>query len=376
VLTYDVAPPACAGGDDGTITVSATGGMGEYRYLWADASTVAYLPNLPTGTYALTVTDAADCATTTAIAVPDGNALVPNVQINYGCGDGRILVSAQPTQGQPPYTYAWSTGSQAPVLAGMSAGAYSLLLRDSRGCQAMADFTILYVSPLAVDVSVTDVTCPAAADGRIALDIVGGLTPYHVTWATGDTGTNVDNLGGGEYAFQLVAGGCGIAQSVWLAEPQVLRATVVFAPAPEGQLSALAIAMGGTPPYQYQWSNGTTGPATTGLLPAAPYELTITDARGCTQVQPLVALLTDTDTPLPDAAALRVFPNPSPDGLFGVAALMPHPSGTPYRVSDMTGRLCATGLLTAARGQVDLRALPAGVYLLQTATAVVRLIRL
>ena len=51
-------------------------------------------------------------------------------------------------------------------------------------------------------------------------------------------------------------------------------------------------------------------------------------------------------------------------------------SGTPYRVSDMAGRLCATGLLTAAPGQVDLRALPAGVYVLQTATAVVRLVRL
>ena len=42
-----------------------------------------------------------------------------------------------------------------------------------------------------------------------------------------------------------------------------------------------AVAGGGTPPYTFTWSNGNVG-ATISGLPAGPYEVTVTDANGCT----------------------------------------------------------------------------------------------
>ena len=43
----------------------------------------------------------------------------------------------------------------------------------------------------------------------------------------------------------------------------------------------MANIMGGTPPYTYQWSNGSNAPLISGLA-AGTYTLTVTDANGCT----------------------------------------------------------------------------------------------
>jgi len=46
--------------------------------------------------------------------------------------------------------------------------------------------------------------------------------------------------------------------------------------------SLLAVPMGGTAPYTYYWSNGSTSNPATGLLPGW-YYVTVTDANGCSK---------------------------------------------------------------------------------------------
>lgn len=48
---------SCPGGNDGTATVSVTGGTAPYRYLWSDGQTTDIAVNLTAGTYTVKVTD-------------------------------------------------------------------------------------------------------------------------------------------------------------------------------------------------------------------------------------------------------------------------------------------------------------------------------
>jgi hypothetical protein len=72
-------------------------------------------------------------------------------------------------------------------------------------------------------------------------------------------------------------------------------------------------------------------------------------------------------------AALTVYPNPSPSGEFRLSSVAnPAVATAPYTLSDATGRVVRTAtaapLGTAGGRPLDLRGLPAGVYLLQLNT--------
>ncbi|KAF2514954.1 T9SS type A sorting domain-containing protein [Flavobacterium foetidum] len=81
-VTTDV---TCNGANDGTATVSATGGTGTYTYSWAPSGgTAATATGLAPGTYTATVTDANGCFTTqtvTILTTPDVTAPVPSVAV-------------------------------------------------------------------------------------------------------------------------------------------------------------------------------------------------------------------------------------------------------------------------------------------------------
>lgn len=59
----------CPGGNNGTATVTATGGTAPYTYLWSDGQTTATAINLSAGTYTITVTDAKDCTSQASYTV-------------------------------------------------------------------------------------------------------------------------------------------------------------------------------------------------------------------------------------------------------------------------------------------------------------------
>ena len=50
-------------GDNGALTVTATGGTGEYTYLWSNDATTTTISGLGDGVYTVTVTDENGCTT-------------------------------------------------------------------------------------------------------------------------------------------------------------------------------------------------------------------------------------------------------------------------------------------------------------------------
>ncbi|NQY08031.1 MAG: T9SS type A sorting domain-containing protein [Flavobacteriales bacterium] len=99
VVSIDaVVDASCAGGNDGEIDGSATGGTSPYTYNWGSLGTTASVTVVTAGTYTLTVTDDNSCTNTASATVtePSGITIVEDNYINETCDgfcDGAIDLS-------------------------------------------------------------------------------------------------------------------------------------------------------------------------------------------------------------------------------------------------------------------------------------------
>ncbi|MEZ5172008.1 MAG: SprB repeat-containing protein [Bacteroidia bacterium] len=114
--------------------------------------------------------------------------------------------------------------------------------------------------------------------------VSGGTSPYNYTWSNGGSGASQFDLAAGQYTAAIVdANGCSTAYQNAVNQPDVLSTQINgndagCAGGSNGSLSA--VVSGGTAPYSYQWSNGSTNSSISGLS-AGTYQLTVTDANGC-----------------------------------------------------------------------------------------------
>jgi hypothetical protein len=330
---------SCNGGDDGTITVTATGGTTPYTYD-AGAGTVAgnVISGLIAGDYTVTVTDDNGCSVTVDVTIEEpATALSASAAVTsdyngediscFGAADGEAEVTA--TGGTAPYDYLWSTGSTDKTATGLGAGTYSVTVTDANGCSTTASVTLEEPDELTATAAATsdyngaDISCFGATDGAASVTPTGGTTPYSYLWSNGSTSASATNLGAGSYTVTVTdANGCSVVKTVTLSEPSLLTAVISaqsdascngFA---DG--SATVTASGGTPAYDYDWSDSGTG-ATRTDLDAGTYTITVTDANGCSavvsvtigQATTLIATATHTDVSCNggDDGTITVFAN-------------------------------------------------------------------
>ncbi|MEL6358306.1 MAG: hypothetical protein AAFQ37_15450, partial [Bacteroidota bacterium] len=157
--------------DDGTITLTVTGGSGNYTYDWADlagSDDPADRSDLAAGTYSVTVTDASGCTAEASFTIDQPEQLVvtgatTDVTCNDDAGtsdDGTITLTV--IGGSGNYTYDWAdlAGSDDPAdRSDLAAGTYSVTVTDASGCTAATSFTIDQPEQLVVTGNTTDVTC-------------------------------------------------------------------------------------------------------------------------------------------------------------------------------------------------------------------------
>lgn len=138
----------------------------------------------------------------------------------------------------------------------------------------------------------TNINCSGASTGSINATIVGGTTPFGLSWSGPGsfTSTNEDisSLIAGTYVLSITdANGCTANASTTLTQPTALTATASMTTAVScfggNNGIASASANGGTAPYSYAWSTAPAqnGTSATGLA-TGPYTVLVTDANGCT----------------------------------------------------------------------------------------------
>jgi hypothetical protein len=123
---------------------------------------------------------------------------------------------------------------------------------------------------------IEDIGC----NNTINLDLLVSTGIDSIVWLTGDIANPTQILlsMSGE-AITIDCGGSGVCCPVGLdTESEVTNATCPGSP--DGVISLNP--QDGVPPYMYDWSNGSTSATNSGLLPGS-YQVTVTDAQGCTE---------------------------------------------------------------------------------------------
>src|SRR4029453_13308879 len=123
--------------------------------------------------------------------------------------------------------------------------------------------------------------------GSIDLTVTGGTAPFTYAWSNGATTQDLTAIPAGTYNVTVTdAGGCTqTLNGIVVTEPAaiVLTETHVNANCNGASTGSIDLTVtGGTSPFTYAWSNGATTQDLT-AIPAGTYDVTVTDAGGCTQ---------------------------------------------------------------------------------------------
>ncbi len=196
---------------------------------------------------------------------------------------GATFVEIQHAAGWP--TYEWSNGTQTANNEAISAGTYQLTVTDANGCRIYDEVTIDQPTDVEAIVNVIHNECYDGAAGAIELQVSGGVAPYEYAWSTGDVQPNITGLSSGTYKLTITdANGCEELAGAIITEPEAMSLEISRTPDDQGDGTVVVNVNGGTPPYQFVWSNGATAAAQESLA-SGVYELTVTDAAGCQLVE-------------------------------------------------------------------------------------------
>lgn len=319
VISVNTVQPSCAGAV-GSISITSTGGVTPYTYLWNTGATTPSISNLGPGTYIAIITDANLCAKDTSITLTGGGLGVTGTSSDVSCGatnDGAASVFA--TGGTPPFSYSWSNGQTGNSISNLTAGSYTVTVSDSGGCSTTYTAVINNgAGGFNVTSSSMDISCNGARDGSASVIASGGSGNFSYAWGNGATTATVTGLDAGTATVNVTDNDLGCFETVAfnIAEPSAVSVSGTASDetclgANDG--SATASATGGTAPYSYTWSNGMTGAMINNLTPGT-YTVTAEDANGCTSAMSTVSIAAGTSSLSVSASGMNISCNGAADG--------------------------------------------------------------
>jgi uncharacterized protein (TIGR02145 family) len=135
IVSLTGTPVSVSGGSDGSACAEVSGGVSPYQYEWSEGSTTECITGLSTGMYYITVTDSEQVQAFDSIEIiePGPSVLIIVATVTHpsvtGSSDGSIEVEV--SGGYPPYSYAWSNGSDQSNQENLPAGEYELTVTDA-----------------------------------------------------------------------------------------------------------------------------------------------------------------------------------------------------------------------------------------------------
>jgi len=208
--------------------------------------------------------------------------------VSVNCvAEGKALLDIQVAGGQGSYTFEGNSSTDTLF----SGDEYTVIVRDVNGCELNAIGTIRCGNlPCSIILSEdkSDVSCFGQADGSISINLSQGEGPYTYRWSNGATTATLSNLSPGNYSVTVTdANGCPGTLSTTITQPSPLDIELsVTNESASGANDGTATVdpSGGTSPYTFLWSTNDTEASVSGLAPGF-YEVTVTDAAGCTRLE-------------------------------------------------------------------------------------------
>ncbi|HHZ66162.1 MAG TPA: hypothetical protein EYN51_11820, partial [Flavobacteriales bacterium] len=292
---------SCNGLCDATASITFSGGAPPYQVnLWQNngvpiGSVDTVIGNLCAGYVFLLAQDSNGCSLLQNISIPEPDSLIATITntVDATCNsangpcDGSASVTA--TGGTPPYNYLWDDpAAQVDSTAiNLCQGTYNVLVTDSSGCDTSTGVTINEPTAISFTLATIDATCSDTSDGEVTINASGGTPPY--VYTINSVGSQVTPFFTGLTPNNYVLGiedslGC-FTTGTFTIGPPLIVVTLSNVDSASSCISndgtATVNVTGGTPPYNYLWSNGETTFTAT-ALPVGTSTVIITDANGCT----------------------------------------------------------------------------------------------
>ncbi|MDZ7879061.1 MAG: gliding motility-associated C-terminal domain-containing protein [Saprospiraceae bacterium] len=302
--SFRIINATCSDRNDGSARVFYRAGTGTriQSVRWSNAGFLDSISPVLAGNYLVTVTADNGCVRTdTAKITAPARIKVDTartVKFDPPCprqATGRAIVIVQ--GGTAPYSYNWSGGAtqSGAVFASLGAGSYRFTITDSNGCSPDS-ITITLIDPPSVQVTFTDIegtSCYGTCDGKAKASARGGSANtglYSYNWSSGEITNNAASskatqLCGG-WQFVTVSDAVCVypPDSVFIQRPDSFSFITppIVSPSCKGDRdgSAEIRPRGGTLPYSYLWSNGSTRNTIVNVA-AGRYTVTVTDAQFC-----------------------------------------------------------------------------------------------
>ena len=286
----------CYNSNNGTITVTTSGGVAPYTFSWSDSGTGNFRDGLTIGTYTVTITDSIGCVKVRTVEIENGDLFNIDPVVTpiscFGADDGSIELNLE--GGVSPISFIWSDDSNAGQSRNnLPPGDYSVLIQDASGCEIQRDFTIIEPEEISIAAVVTNATdCDNPASGSIDLQISGGNSPYIFQWSNGAATEDISALIAQTYSVTVTdSKGCISEKEFTITRPDDLEidlATNIYAVCESREVfqnNTLSIS-GGVAPYIIQWSGGEVTGNNNEIMDTkidGSYQVTVTDALGCSE---------------------------------------------------------------------------------------------
>ncbi|NUO01791.1 MAG: gliding motility-associated C-terminal domain-containing protein, partial [Saprospiraceae bacterium] len=294
VLSAQSQDATCNGLPDGTASVAATGGSGNYSYTWTDVASGMLVgasdlvSQLFEGSYFVIVEDEFTCRDTAQVSISAPAALdvqfVTQAPLCTNAANGTATLTT--SGGTPGYQFTWSDNGAAisPLRNDLAAGSYTVTITDANSCATEISFDLTDPLPVLLQLSTTQASCFGGNDGTATVVASGGAGGYTYAWPSGQNGATATGLSAGPVSVTVAdANGCQAVGNILVGQEDALQ--VVLTPANltcfnnnSGMVTAST--SGGAGNYTYQWSNGAQGPMVANLA-AGNIGVTVTDGNGC-----------------------------------------------------------------------------------------------
>ncbi|MBI4647997.1 MAG: PKD domain-containing protein [Bacteroidia bacterium] len=214
-----------------------------------------------------------------------------DINCNGSCnGSIQAVPAAGGPYGSSVFTnYSWSNSGNTQTISNLCPGTFTVTVTDNLGCTGTGSATITQPPAISVSVASTNATCNGVCNGTAqVVSATGGIGPFGEQWSTGATTQSISGLCPGTYYVTTTDNGAGApactnVQSVSVSQPPAITLTTSSTNSSCGGSTGTATVTpsGGTAPYTYFWTTGSTNNPITNI-PSGSYPVTVTDALGCT----------------------------------------------------------------------------------------------